>query len=164
MTDDTDAEPTEVGGWDVELTRRVMGLLLPILKVYHRSEVRGLDRLPAGPCLVVGNHTGGMLTPDAAVFAVDFYRRFGYVRPLYVLAHDAMFRTPAVELLHRLGVVPANPQNAAAALAAGAATLVYPGGDYDVYRPTVRENLIDFAGRTGYIQAAVTAEVPWCRR
>lgn len=160
MAEDTDGEPTEVGSWDPELTRHVMGLLQPILKVYHRSEVRGLERLPAGACLVVCNHTGGMLTPDAAVFAVDFYHRFGYARPLYVLAHDAMFHTPAAELLRHLGVVRANPQNAAAALATGAVTLVYPGGDYDVYRPTAAENVIDFAGRTGYVEAAAMAGVP----
>ena len=160
MTSDTDVEPTEVGRWDPELTRHLMGLLHPILKIYHRSEVRGLERLPTGACLVVCNHTGGMLTPDAAVFAVDFYDRFGYGRPLYVLGHDTMFHTPAAELLNHLGVVHANPQNAAAALAGGAVTLVYPGGDFDVYRPTARENVIDFAGRTGYVTAAARAGAP----
>lgn len=160
MASDTDVEPAEVGRWDPELTRHLMGLLHPILKVYHRSEVRGLDRLPTGSCLVVCNHTGGVLTPDAAVFAVDFYDTFGYERPLYVLAHDALFRTPGAELLNHLGLVHANPTNAAAALASGAVTLLYPGGDVDVYRPTVRENVIDFAGRTGYVTAAVRAHVP----
>ena len=38
--------------------------------------------------------------------------------------------------------------------------VVLPGGDYDVYRPTLSENTIDFDGRTGYLRAAVNARVP----
>lgn len=151
---------SEVGGWDLELTRYVVGLLRPIVKVYHRSEVRGLHHIPPGRCLLVGNHSGGMATPDFAVLAVDFYHRFGYGRPLYVLGHDSLFHGGAARLLPHLGVVHANPENAAAALAADAAVLVFPGGDEDVYRPSLRENVIDFAGRTGYVTAAARAGAP----
>ncbi len=38
--------------------------------------------------------------------------------------------------------------------------VVFPGGDYDVYRPTLSENKIDFDGRTGYVRAALNAGVP----
>jgi 1-acyl-sn-glycerol-3-phosphate acyltransferase len=38
--------------------------------------------------------------------------------------------------------------------------VVFPGGDYDVYRPTFSENVIDFGGRTGYVKAALNAGVP----
>jgi 1-acyl-sn-glycerol-3-phosphate acyltransferase len=38
--------------------------------------------------------------------------------------------------------------------------VVFPGGDYDVYRPTLSENKIDFGGRTGYVKAALNAGVP----
>lgn len=138
----------------------MVDLLRPAVKVYHRSEVHGLHRIPAGRCLLVGNHSGGLITPDFAVFAVDFYQRFGYRRPLYVLAHDSFFHGPAASLLPRLGVVAANPHNAAAALASEAAVLVFPGGDLDVYRPSLTENVIDFGGRTGYVEAAVAARAP----
>ena len=155
-----DHPPGQVGRWDPALTKHVVDLLRPIVKVYHRSEVRGLDRLPAGRCLLVGNHSGGLTTPDFAVFAVDYYQRFGYDRPLYVLGHDSMFHGPAAHLLPHLGIVAANPDNAAAALATDTAVLVYPGGDREVYRPTVVENVIDFAGHTGYVGAAVAARAP----
>lgn len=153
-------QPTQVGRWDAGLTRHVVDLLRPIVKVYHRSEVLGLERIPAGRCLLVGNHSGGLTTPDFAVFAVDYYQRFGYERPLYVLAHDSMFHGPAAELLPHLGVIQANPDNAAAALATDTAVLVFPGGDMEVYRPTVVENVIDFAGHTGYVATAVAARAP----
>lgn len=38
--------------------------------------------------------------------------------------------------------------------------MVFPGGDYDVYRPTFAENKIVFDGRTGYVKATINAGVP----
>jgi 1-acyl-sn-glycerol-3-phosphate acyltransferase len=119
-----------------------------------------LERIPPGRCLLVGNHSGGLLTPDFAIFAVDYYARFGYDKPLYVLGHDSLFHGPAADLLPHLGVIRASPQNAAAALATESAVMVYPGGDMEVYRPTPAENVIDFAGHTGYVQAAADARAP----
>lgn len=132
----------------------------PIVKLYFRSEVRGLYNIPRGGALVVSNHSGDLTTPDMSVFAVAYYARFGYRRPLYVLAHDNLFSGPAAGLLRRTGIVRATRANASAALAAGATLLDFPGGDYDVYRPSGRENVIDFGGRTGYVRTAIDAGVP----
>ena len=38
--------------------------------------------------------------------------------------------------------------------------LVFPGGDYDAYRPSWQQNVIDFRGRMGYVRTAVEAGVP----
>ena len=38
--------------------------------------------------------------------------------------------------------------------------VVFPGGDYDAYRPTLSENVIDFNGRKGYVSTAIEAGVP----
>ena len=155
-----EARPSQVGRWDRGLTRHVVDLLRPVVKVYHRSEVRGLERIPSGRCLLVGNHSGGLTTPDFVIFAVDYYEKFGYQRPLYALAHDSLFHGPAAEILPHLGIIRANPENAAAALATDTAVLVFPGGDMEVYRPTMVENVIDFAGHTGYVDTAVAARAP----
>jgi 1-acyl-sn-glycerol-3-phosphate acyltransferase len=58
------------------------------------------------------------------------------------------------------GVIEASRENAAKALRDGAVVLVFPGGDYDSYRPTFTENVIDFAGRTGYVRTAIETGVP----
>lgn len=78
------------------------------------------------------------------MFVVDYYDRFGHERPIHSLAHDAIFHDPQAELLLHLGIVHATPDNAAKALTAGHPVLVFAGGDYDVYRPTLSENVIDF--------------------
>ena len=137
-----------------------MGLLRPLIKGYHRAEVRGLDDFPAGGALVVGNHSGGLFAMDVPVFATGFYEKFGYDRPVYTLSHDIIFTGPTGDFFRKTGFIPANHENADEALRSGGVVIVFPGGDYDVYRPTLTENKIDFDGRTGYVRAAINAGVP----
>src|SRR5262245_10610924 len=117
----------------------MIGLIRPIMKTYFRSEVRGLDSFPPGGALVVGNHSGGMFAMDVPVFTVDFYDNFGYDRPVYTLSHDLVFRGLTGQLFRRTGYIRASRDNAAKALRAGGVVIVFPGGDYDVYRPTLSE-------------------------
>jgi 1-acyl-sn-glycerol-3-phosphate acyltransferase len=150
----------EAAKWDPAFTEQVKNWIGPIVNRYFRSEVHGLDAVPsAGGALMVSNHSGGMFTPDVMVFATAFYNRFGFDRPVYTLGHQMIFVGPIADWLHRLGVIEASRENAAKALRSGAVVLVFPGGDYDSYRPTF-ENKIDFAGRTGYVRTAVESGVP----
>lgn len=146
--------------WDPELTERVMGLLRPFIKAYHRAEVRGLDSFPDGGALVVSNHSGGLFAMDVPVFATGFYEKFGYDRPVFTLSHDLIFTGATADFFRKTGFIPANHANADAALRSGGVVVVFPGGDYDVYRPTLEESKIDFGGRKGYIRAAINARVP----
>lgn len=160
-----DVSPSEIGSseitkWDPGLTERVMGLLRPLIKGYHRAEVRGLDDFPAGGALVVGNHSGGLFAMDVPVFATGFYERFGYDRPVFTLSHDIIFTGPTGDFFRKTGFIGANHENADEALRSGGVVIVFPGGDFDVYRPTLSEDRIDFGGRTGYVRAAINAGVP----
>jgi 1-acyl-sn-glycerol-3-phosphate acyltransferase len=159
VTDNGDAI-ADITKWDPLLTARVVNILRPIVKRYFRSEVRGLSHLPAGGALLVANHSGGVLTTDPPTFAVDYYDRFGYDRPLLTLSHDVYSRGPTRQFFLRTGFIPASPKNAAEALASDALVVVFPGGDYDAMRPTAKRNVIDFNGRTGYVRAAIDAGAP----
>jgi 1-acyl-sn-glycerol-3-phosphate acyltransferase len=156
----TDIEPSEIAKWDPGLTERVMGLIRPLIKGYHRAEVRGLESFPPGGALVVSNHSGGLFAMDVPVFATGFYEKFGYERPVYTLSHDIIFTGPTADFFIKTGFIRANHENADEALRSGGVVVVFPGGDYDVYRPTLSENKIDFDGRTGYVKAALHAGVP----
>jgi 1-acyl-sn-glycerol-3-phosphate acyltransferase len=129
-------------------------------RIWHRPEVRNIERLPAGACLVVSNHSGGALSMDAPILFEAFAAHNGMDRPAYLLAHDVLFKTPLGALMKRWGIVPANPGVASAALKEGGVVLVFPGGDEDVYRPTTNATVIDFHGRTGYLTLAAEAGVP----
>ena len=156
----SDIDDAEIGKFDPGMTQRMIGALRLFLKTYFRSEVRGLDSFPPGGALVVANHSGGMFPMDVPIFTVDFYEKFGYDRPVYTLSHDILFMGPTGEFFRRTGYIRANRENAGKALRSGGVVVVFPGGDYDVYRPTFSENVIDFNGRKGYVSAAIEAGVP----
>jgi 1-acyl-sn-glycerol-3-phosphate acyltransferase len=151
----------EIAKWDPSFAKQLTNLVGPLVKRWFRAEVRGLDNVPrSGGALVVSNHSGGMLTPDVWIFAQAFYDTFGYHRPVYTLAHYGVFLGPMDGWLRRAGVIEASPENAAKALRSGAVVLVFPGGDYDSYRPTLSQNTIDFNSRTGYVRTAIETGVP----
>ncbi|HEY9304831.1 MAG TPA: lysophospholipid acyltransferase family protein, partial [Mycobacterium sp.] len=154
-------ENHEIAKWDPSFTRQLKNVVGSLVKRYYRAEVRGLANIPqAGGALMVSNHSGGIFTPDVFIFASAFYDTFGYHRPLYTLAHYGVFLGPLDGWLRRAGVIEANRENAAKALHSGAVVLVFPGGDYDSYRPTLSQNTIDFNGRTGYVRTAIETGVP----
>src|SRR5256885_7832407 len=132
-----------------------------LASLWFRGEVRGLGNIPEeGPVLLVGNHSGGNLTPDTTVFTLAFCAYFGVERAFYQLAHNLVLSMPGLGFLRRYGTVAASPANAQEALSSGAALLVYPGGDYEVHRPTWERHRVDFGGRKGFIRLALEQDVP----
>jgi 1-acyl-sn-glycerol-3-phosphate acyltransferase len=123
--------------------------------------VRGLGNIPEdGPVLLVGNHSGGNMTPDTIVFTLAFNTYFGVERAFYQLAHNLVLSMPGLSFLRKFGTVAASPENAQKALSSGAALLVYPGGDHEVHRPSWEGNKVNFAGRKGFIRLALEQDVP----
>lgn len=156
-----EADQPERAKWDPVFTELMINLVTPVIRRWFRPEVRGLDAFPpkAG-VLLVSNHSSGVLTPDWNVLAPAMYDRFGYDRPLFTVAHYGVFFTPFRASLGRLGVIHATRENAAAALRSGAVVLAFPGGDYDAFRPMMRQTVIDFGGRSGYVGTAMQAGAP----
>ncbi|GAB4588096.1 1-acyl-sn-glycerol-3-phosphate acyltransferase [Nocardia sp. IFM 10818] len=147
---------------DPEFIARTVDLGWRIVRVYFRAEVRGIEKVPPdGPVLLVGNHTGGITAPEVPVTALGFVRHFGVERAFYQLAHDLLMVAPGVgDAARKWGTLAAAPENARKALRVGAAVLVYPGGDWEVMRPTCEQDRIDFAGRKGFVRLAVEEGVP----
>jgi 1-acyl-sn-glycerol-3-phosphate acyltransferase len=128
---------------------------------YFRADVKGLHNIPSeGPVLMVGNHSGGNMTPDTIVFTLAFTTYFGVERRFHQLAHNLVLAMPALAFLRKYGTVAAGQDNAGEALRAGAAVLVYPGGDYEVFRPSWEGGKVDFGGRKGFIRLALQEDVP----
>jgi 1-acyl-sn-glycerol-3-phosphate acyltransferase len=132
-----------------------------LASVYFRARVRHLDRIPAsGPVLLVGNHSGGNMTPDTLVFTLAFSSYFGVERRFHQLAHNLVLLAPGLGVLRKFGTIAASPENARRVLRSGAVLLVYPGGDYEVHRPSAQRNVVDFDGRKGFLQLAFDENVP----
>jgi 1-acyl-sn-glycerol-3-phosphate acyltransferase len=146
---------------DPDYIRETLPGLWMLASLYFRAEVRGLQNIPEeGPVLLVGNHSGGNLTPDTHVFTLAFSTYFGVERRFHQLAHNLVLSMPGLGMLRKYGTVAATPENAERALDGGAALLVYPGGDYEVHRPTWESARVDFGGRRGFIRLARSKGVP----
>ena len=146
---------------DPDFIRERLPLMWLLASVWHRGEVRGLGNIPdSGPVLLVGNHSGGNMIPDTMVFTLAFSTFFGVERHFYQLAHNLVLTMPGLGSLRKLGTVAASQSNARKALESGAALLVYPGGDYEVHRPSWLRNKVDFGGRKGFIRLALEQDVP----
>jgi 1-acyl-sn-glycerol-3-phosphate acyltransferase len=146
---------------DPDYIRERLPLMWLLASIWFRGEVRGLGNIPdSGPVLLVGNHSGGNMTPDTILFTLAFSTFFGVERRFYQLAHNLVLAMPWLAPLRKFGTVAASPSNASEALDSGAALLVYPGGDYEVHRPTWLGNKVDFGGRKGFIRLALENEVP----
>src|SRR4051795_6614776 len=148
--------PADLDERDPDYIRETLPGLWLLSSLYFRGEVRGLGNIPEeGPVLLVGNHSGGNLTPDTTVFTLAFSAYFGVERRFYQLAHNLVLSMPGLGFLRKFGTVAASPANAEKALRSGAAVLVYPGGDHEVHRPSWHSQRVDFAGRRGFIRLAL---------
>ena len=146
---------------DPEFIRATLPVYKAITDVYFRPKVRGLELIPDDrPVLLVGNHSGGTLIADTFAFAYAFAEHFGPDRLFHQLAHDMVFQVPGLGTLPKYGTVPASHDNAERALRKGAALLVYPGGDFESYRPSWQSDKVDFGGRRGFIDIALEAGAP----
>jgi 1-acyl-sn-glycerol-3-phosphate acyltransferase len=141
---------------DPDYIRESLPRLWLLASLWFRAEVRGLGNVPEeGPVLLVGNHSGGNLTPDTLVFTLAFSTYFGVERVFHQLAHNLVLSMPGLSFLRKYGTVAASHENAREALRSGAAVLVYPGGDYDVHRPSWQSARVDFGGRRGFLRLAL---------
>jgi len=146
---------------DPDYIRESLPRLWLLASLWFRAEVRGLGNIPEeGPVLLVGNHSGGNLTPDTTVFTLAFSTYFGVERRFHQLAHNLVLSMPGLSFLRKYGTVAASHENARKALRKGAAVLVYPGGDYEVHRPSWQGGRVDFGGRKGFLRLALEEGVP----
>src|SRR6476659_838634 len=109
--------PADLDERDPDYIRETLPRMWLMSSLYFRGEVRGLGNIPdSGPVLLVGNHSGGNMTPDTVIFTLAFSTYFGVERAFYQLAHNLVLALPTLRWLRRFGTVAASPDNAARAL------------------------------------------------
>lgn len=146
---------------DPDYIRENLPLSWLVASVWYRAEVRNLGNVPeSGRVLLVGNHTGGNLSPETITFTLAFCTYFGVERRFHQLAHNLVLASPMGPYLRNFGTVAASHSNARKALDAEAAVLVFPGGDWEVHRPSWQGSKIDFGGRKGFIRLALEQNAP----
>jgi 1-acyl-sn-glycerol-3-phosphate acyltransferase len=143
-----------------ELIAKFVRFARPLLRIWFRFQLRGFERLPPAPCLIVANHSALGLC-EIPCMLVGWNEHFGLERPVYGLAHDYGMRTPGLGWVVRsAGGILASHASALTALRAGKDVLVFPGGDIDGVRPFYEHRKVNFGKRRGYVRLAREAGVP----
>lgn len=165
----SDIEPTgsSYGGTtlsarDAAYIRSWMPLAEIVSRFYFRVRLYGLDTVPADdPVIFVGNHSGGLATPDTAMAVHGFWSYWGPDRPVYALVHPDIFRLPSMARhIARVGGLAATPRMAHKVLEAKASMLIYPGAGDEAYRPYSERNRVDLGGHSAYIRLALRYRAP----
>jgi 1-acyl-sn-glycerol-3-phosphate acyltransferase len=151
----------DLDGPDWEFMERQKYFWNPLMDYWFRMEISGWEHVPEPPALLIGIHSGAPFVWDAWTVGVQWWRRFGSSRPLHGTAHDALMALPGFGwYFRRMGVIPAQADSIAAALAAGHDVALWPGGERDSLRPWVQRDEAILAGRKGYIRLAIRSSVP----
>lgn len=128
----------------------------PLPKVI-RTVLHDADRLPAGGCLLVGNH--GPLAIDTGMLIYSLHRDRGLI--VRALGDRFMFANPIGRSMARgVAGVEGTPDNAHALLAHGDVVLVYPGGARETTRDVTQRYTLNWEGRLGFARVALDAQVP----
>ncbi|MGH8504504.1 MAG: lysophospholipid acyltransferase family protein [Stenotrophobium sp.] len=150
-----------VRGADPAYMEKIRGVVDFALDRYFRVENTGWERLPEGPCLLIGIHSGTWLTMDAWTLVFSWWRQFGRKRVLHGTAHDALMAFPVIgPFFKKVGVIPASRETVTSALAAGHSVVVWPGGEVDAMRSWSKRHEVHFAGRRGFVKQAILSGVP----
>lgn len=128
---------------------------------YFRVDTLGWERLPEGPCLLIGIHSGTWFTMDAWSLVFSWWRQFGTKRLLHGTAHDVLMSLPVIgPFFKKVGVIPASRKTVSAALAEGHSVVVWPGGEVDAMRSWKKRHEVHFGGRRGFVKQAIASGVP----
>ncbi|MEQ9317845.1 MAG: lysophospholipid acyltransferase family protein [Polyangiaceae bacterium] len=154
-------DPDALDNRDETVMEAAAGIVERTVEPYHRAEVRGIERVPSGGALYVGNHNSWAYMPETYLLSLAAYRRFGIEAVPYGLMHEVMLELPIINpLMTALGAVRASHDNGERLLRAGKKVLVFPGGDVESLRPFKDRDRVVFDDRSGFVRLALRTGVP----
>ncbi len=140
--------------------RALTAAFWPFARLWFRPRIEGLEHIPAGRCVVVGNHSG-FAVMELFLLLAAWTRRHGTSRPVAGLTHDLGADLVAAlgRRADRRGSAP-HRADAHDALERGLPVLVFPGGDVDALRPFSARDEVRWGGRSGFLDVALEAGAP----
>jgi hypothetical protein len=128
-------------------------------RVYHRYEVRGIERLDGlGAALLVGYH-GRPIAHDQCMLTVTLEERYG-VMP-HGVVHGAVETNPLMQWVSDdLGFVTGDGAAVEEAVRRGELIMVQPGGTREGCRSSRHRYEVDWGDRTGYLRLALRYGLP----
>ena len=141
---------------DAPVLRLVSRLLRPLAR-YFDASLEGVENLPNGRALLVGNHS--LLGIDSLVLFPEIWRETGRVPR--GLALRSLFEIPWVRvLLHEMGIVEGRRDNAIGLLEEEQLVVTYPGGARDSVKGSHERYELKWAQRRGFARVAIATGTP----
>lgn len=155
-------DPDRLDARDPSIIRALLPVVRQLNSRYLRLRRDGVEHVPRGPALFVGNHNSGITGPEIPATLGTLWEEFGVEAPLYALAHDFAMRHFSTfgRVLQKFGAVRAAAANAMRILSTGGQALVYPGGDLEAYRHWSQRDRVILGERTGFVRVAQQTGAP----
>ena len=140
--------------------RWVMQLGAFLYRHYFRVETRGIEGVPLGRALLIGNHAGNTVPWDAGMLALAMLLE---AEPPRMARGMAEFYLPQIPwfswLIHRIGAVVGTPENCARLLEREEAVIVFPEGHRGFIKPHTKAYQLQRFG-SGFVRLALQTKTP----
>ncbi|MBW2316362.1 MAG: acyltransferase family protein [Deltaproteobacteria bacterium] len=147
-------------GYDPSYTT---SLMLPILFFYRqwfRVETNGLENVPKGRVLLIGNHAGNTFAWDGAMLAASLFLEGAPPRVVRGMAEYYLPQIPFFNvLMHRMGSVVGTPANCVELLEQDEAVMVFPEGQRGFIKPYTKAYELQRFG-LGFLRLALETDTP----
>lgn len=143
---------------------RLVELLEPWAKFFYqrywRVRVEGAENLPAGPSIVVANHSGALPYDGLVLKRAIGVERTDLEEARWLVEDQFFYSAFLGKLLNRLGALRASPENAIRLLSEKRPVIVFPEGINGIGKPFAERYQIKRFGRGGFVKIALRQRVP----
>lgn len=116
-------------GFDPDYARGMIATMALMYRYWFRVETRGIDRVPRGRVLLIGNHAGNTFAWDGAMLSMALFLESEPPRMVRGMAEYYLSTLPFFStVMHRVGSVVGTPGNCAQLLEREEAIMVFPEG------------------------------------
>jgi 1-acyl-sn-glycerol-3-phosphate acyltransferase len=146
-------------GFDVATARSAAMVIAFFHRTYFRTEVFGIENVPAGRVLLVANHSG-QVPIDAAIVGSSLFFDANPPRVVRAMVEKWTATLPFVSaFFNRVGQVVGVPENARRLLEMGEVLLAFPEGIRGVSKPFERRYQLEPFG-LGFMRLAIETDTP----
>jgi 1-acyl-sn-glycerol-3-phosphate acyltransferase len=146
-------------GFDARTARQAAAVSAFFHRMYFRTEVYDVDRVPAGRVLLVANHSG-QIPIDAAIIGCALFFDANPPRVVRAMVEKWVATLPFVStFFSRVGQVVGVPENARRLLEMGELVLAFPEGVRGVAKPFMKRYQLEEFGH-GFMRLAMESQTP----
>jgi len=146
-------------GFDVGTASNAAMMLAFFHRMYFRTEVFGIENVPAGRVLLIANHSG-QVPIDAAIVGSSLFFDANPPRVVRAMVEKWTATLPFVSaFFNRVGQVVGVPENARRLLEMGEVLLAFPEGIRGVSKPFERRYQLEPFG-LGFMRLAIETNTP----